>query len=65
MASEGQVLNLMRLLENGIREASVIENKLESYDQLLQVCSHLLTCLGDLILIVIATLALKTNLSIS
>ncbi|XP_064636465.1 exocyst complex component 1-like isoform X2 [Lineus longissimus] len=36
MASEGQVLNLMRLLENGIREASVIENKLESYDQLLQ-----------------------------
>jgi hypothetical protein len=37
MASEGQVLNLMRLLEDGIHEANVIETKLESYDQLLKV----------------------------
>ena len=37
MASEGQVLNLMQLLEKGIDEAELIEQKLDKYDQLLKV----------------------------
>ncbi|KAK3751247.1 hypothetical protein RRG08_024002 [Elysia crispata] len=35
MGSEDQVLNLMRLLDDGIREAEQIENKLDSYDNIL------------------------------
>jgi hypothetical protein len=37
MGSEDQVLNLMRLLDDGIREAERIEDKLNSYDQILAV----------------------------
>ena len=37
MGSEDQVLNLMRLLDDGIQQAEVIENKLDSYDKILQV----------------------------
>ena len=40
MGSEDQVLNLMRLLDDGIQQAEVIETKLDSYDKILQVfCS--------------------------
>ncbi|KAH9489273.1 Exocyst complex component 1 [Bulinus truncatus] len=35
MGSEDQVLNLMRLLDDGIREAEQIEEKLDSYDKIL------------------------------
>ncbi|GFS06267.1 exocyst complex component 1 [Elysia marginata] len=35
MGSEDQVLNLMRLLDDGIREAEQIESKLDSYDNIL------------------------------
>ncbi|CAG5118242.1 unnamed protein product [Candidula unifasciata] len=35
MGSEDQVLNLMRLLDNGIKEAEQIEEKLDSYDKIL------------------------------
>uniref|UniRef100_A0A0B6ZCF6 Exocyst complex component Sec3 PIP2-binding N-terminal domain-containing protein n=1 Tax=Arion vulgaris TaxID=1028688 RepID=A0A0B6ZCF6_9EUPU len=35
MGSEDQVLNLMRLLDNGINEAEQIEDKLDSYDKIL------------------------------
>lgn len=37
MGSEDQVLNLMRLLDNGIKEAEQIEDKLDSYDRILAV----------------------------
>ena len=37
MGSEDQVLNLMRLLDEGIQEAERIEDKLNSYDQILAV----------------------------
>ena len=37
MGSEDQVLNLMRLLDDGIREAEQIESKLDSYDNILAV----------------------------
>ncbi|XP_052078760.1 exocyst complex component 1-like isoform X1 [Mytilus californianus] len=36
MGSEDQVLNLMRLLDDGINQAESIEGKLESYDNILQ-----------------------------
>ncbi|CAL1546243.1 unnamed protein product [Lymnaea stagnalis] len=35
MGSEDQVLNLMRLLDDGIKEAEQIEEKLDSYDKIL------------------------------
>lgn len=35
MGSEDQVLNLMRLLDDGIKKAEEIENKLDSYDNIL------------------------------
>ncbi|XP_035825446.1 exocyst complex component 1 isoform X2 [Aplysia californica] len=35
MGSEDQVLNLMRLLDDGIREAEMIEDKLDTYDKML------------------------------
>ncbi|XP_059178950.1 exocyst complex component 1-like isoform X1 [Physella acuta] len=35
MGSEDQVLNLMRLLDDGIKEAEQIEEKLDSYDKML------------------------------
>ena len=35
MGSEDQVLNLMRLLDDGIQQAEVIETKLDSYDRVL------------------------------
>ena len=38
MGSEDQVLNLMRLLDDGINEAEKIERKLDSYDRILMVC---------------------------
>lgn len=41
MGSEDQVLNLMRLLDDGIRSAETIEDKLEFYDSILQVCQML------------------------
>ena len=37
MGSEDQVLNLMRLLDDGIQQAEVIESKLDNYDKILQV----------------------------
>lgn len=37
MGSEDQVLNLMRLLDDGIQKAETIESKLDSYDKILQV----------------------------
>lgn len=37
MGSEDQVLNLMRLLDDGIQQAEVIEGKLDDYDKILQV----------------------------
>ena len=37
MGSEDQVLNLMRLLDDGIRSAEKIEDKLDFYDSILQV----------------------------
>lgn len=37
MGSEDQVLNLMRLLDEGIKEAERIEDKLNSYDLILAV----------------------------
>ena len=37
MGSEDQVLNLMRLLDGGINQAENIEDKLDSYDKILQV----------------------------
>lgn len=37
MGSEDQVLNLMRLLDDGIQSAEKIEDKLEFYDSILQV----------------------------
>ena len=43
MGSEDQVLNLMRLLDDGIREAEQIENKLDDYDGMLAVSSSLKT----------------------
>ena len=36
MGSEDQVLNLMRLLDGGINQAENIEDKLDSYDKILQ-----------------------------
>ncbi|XP_060579983.1 exocyst complex component 1-like isoform X3 [Ruditapes philippinarum] len=36
MGSEDQVLNLMRLLDDGIQQAENIESKLDSYDRILQ-----------------------------
>ncbi|WAR00182.1 EXOC1-like protein [Mya arenaria] len=36
MGSEDQVFNLMRLLDDGIQQAEIIESKLDSYDQILQ-----------------------------
>lgn len=36
MGSEDQVLNLMRLLDDGIQQAENIESKLDSYDKILQ-----------------------------
>lgn len=36
MGSEDQVLNLMRLLDDGIQQAETIESKLDSYDKILQ-----------------------------
>lgn len=36
MGSEDQVLNLMRLLDDGIRSAETIEDKLDFYDSILQ-----------------------------
>lgn len=39
MGSEDQVLNLMRLLDDGIRSAETIEDKLDFYDSILQVCN--------------------------
>lgn len=41
MGSEDQVLNLMRLLDNGIKEAENIEEKLDSYDKILAVSTFL------------------------
>ena len=40
MASEDKVVQLMRLLDEGLSEANYIEEKLDYYDQLLQVCVH-------------------------
>jgi hypothetical protein len=39
MGSEDQVLNLMRLLDDGIQSAEKIEDKLDFYDSILQVQS--------------------------
>jgi hypothetical protein len=41
MGSEDQVLNLMRLLDDGIQQAENIESKLDSYDRILQVIFYL------------------------
>ena len=41
MGSEDQVLNLMRLLDDGIQQAEEIETKLDSYDTILQVSCKL------------------------
>lgn len=40
MGSEDQVLNLMRLLDDGIQQASDIEAKLNGYDAILKVSVH-------------------------
>ena len=40
MGSEDQVLNLMRLLDDGIRSAEKIEDKLDFYDSILQVLNE-------------------------
>ena len=44
MGSEDQVFNLMKLLDDGIKQAETIESKLDSYDKILQVFDT--CCLG-------------------
>lgn len=47
MGSEDQVLNLMRLLDDGIQQAETVESKLDSYDKILQAVKEQMEVMKD------------------